>query len=60
MGWGKLPAVCHALCLVRWFTRGRISAEGTAAADWDKNTWPELKRLAESHPEAGIHFQGYG
>lgn len=25
---------------------------------WEKNTWPELERLARSVPEAGIHFQG--
>ena len=29
----------------------------TAAAEWDKNTWPELERLARECPEAGIHFQ---
>ena len=25
---------------------------------WEKNTWPELERLARDVPEAGIHFQG--
>ncbi|RCI10644.1 hypothetical protein L249_4440 [Ophiocordyceps polyrhachis-furcata BCC 54312] len=25
---------------------------------WERRTWPELKRLAEHVPEAGIHFQG--
>lgn len=24
---------------------------------WEKRTWPELKRLAQEVPEAGIHFQ---
>lgn len=24
---------------------------------WEKNTWPELSRLAKDVPEAGIHFQ---
>jgi len=25
--------------------------------EWEKNTWPELERLARTCPEAGIHFQ---
>jgi hypothetical protein len=25
---------------------------------WEKDTWPELARLAKDVPEAGIHFQG--
>ncbi|CAC9889793.1 unnamed protein product [Aureobasidium pullulans] len=24
---------------------------------YERNTWPELAKLAEQHPEAGIHFQ---
>lgn len=24
---------------------------------WERRTWPELKRLAQDVPEAGIHFQ---
>lgn len=24
---------------------------------WERRTWPELKRLTEEVPEAGIHFQ---
>ena len=32
--------------------------KGTPAAEWDKNTWPELEKLATYHPEAGVHFQG--
>ncbi|KAL8726598.1 MAG: hypothetical protein Q9166_006633 [cf. Caloplaca sp. 2 TL-2023] len=34
-----------------------ISEAGTEAAEWDKETWPELEDLARHHPEAGIHFQ---
>ncbi|KAL8692111.1 MAG: hypothetical protein Q9218_002807 [Villophora microphyllina] len=34
-----------------------ISEAGTEAAEWDKNTWPELETLARDHPEAGVHFQ---
>ena len=36
-----------------------VSVEGTRAAQWDKDTWPELERLAKHHPEAGVHFQGW-
>ncbi|KAL5320608.1 hypothetical protein ACEPPN_011418 [Leptodophora sp. 'Broadleaf-Isolate-01'] len=28
-----------------------------AEVQWERNSWPELKRLAEEVPEAGIHFQ---
>lgn len=24
---------------------------------WERRTWPELKRITEEVPEAGIHFQ---
>ena len=34
-----------------------VSAPGTAAAEHDRHTWPELQRLAAEHPEAGVHFQ---
>ncbi|MCJ1394567.1 hypothetical protein MMC18_007446 [Xylographa bjoerkii] len=34
-----------------------VSAAGSAAADHDRNTWPELARLARDCPEAGVHFQ---
>jgi hypothetical protein len=27
---------------------------------WERRTWPELKRLTEEVPEAGIHFQSNG
>lgn len=35
-----------------------VSKEDTEAAEWEKNTWPPLYRLAKEHPEAGVHFQG--
>jgi hypothetical protein len=38
-------------------TTYRVSERGTAAARWDRDTWPHLERLARDHPEAGIHFQ---
>lgn len=28
-----------------------------ANSRWERETWPELKRLAQEEPEAGIHFQ---
>ncbi|KAL9114822.1 MAG: hypothetical protein Q9187_007395, partial [Circinaria calcarea] len=34
-----------------------VSNKGTQAAEWDKDTWPELEKLAKHHPEAGVHFQ---
>ncbi|KAL8733408.1 MAG: hypothetical protein Q9181_003593 [Wetmoreana brouardii] len=34
-----------------------ISEAGTEAAEWDRNTWPELQKLASDYPEAGVHFQ---
>lgn len=30
---------------------------GTKEAEMEKETWPELNRLASSVPEAGIHHQ---
>ena len=36
---------------------GRVSIKGSRAAEHDKNTWPELEKLARGHLEAGIHFQ---
>ena len=38
-------------------TLSSVSTDGTEAAEWDKNTWPELRNLAVNHPEAGVHFQ---
>lgn len=34
-----------------------VSKKGTPGAEWDRNTWIELERLARLHPEAGVHFQ---
>ncbi|KAG9519440.1 FAD dependent oxidoreductase, partial [Aureobasidium melanogenum] len=34
-----------------------VGKEGTPSQEYERNTWPELARLAEEHPEAGIHFQ---
>ena len=42
----------------RSYKHASVSEEGSLAAEWDRNTWPELERLARDHPEAGIHFQG--
>lgn len=39
------------------FDISRVSKKGSEAADWDRNTWPELQNLAKDHPEAGVHFQ---
>ncbi|KAE9972626.1 hypothetical protein BLS_001904 [Venturia inaequalis] len=34
-----------------------VSVRGTAASEWDRNTWAPLEDLAANHPEAGVHFQ---
>jgi len=34
-----------------------VSRTSTPAAEWDRNTWPELEKLAKNSPEAGIWFQ---
>ncbi|KAL1640526.1 D-amino acid oxidase [Diplodia intermedia] len=34
-----------------------VGAPGSNLAEFEKNTWPELQRLASSVPEAHIHFQ---
>ncbi|KAG2164668.1 hypothetical protein VTO58DRAFT_103192 [Aureobasidium pullulans] len=34
-----------------------VGKEGTPSQEYERNTWPELAKLAEQHPEAGIHFQ---
>lgn len=59
MGRSKLSAVSGInLRDVSLRLTSRVSQEGTEAAEWDRNTWPELRNLAENHPEAGVHFQG--
>lgn len=35
-----------------------VAKEGTASGDFERDTWPELSRLAQDLPEAGVHFQG--
>lgn len=34
-----------------------VSKPGTPFNEYEKNTWPELDRLARDVPEAGIHFR---
>ncbi|KAF2459052.1 D-amino acid oxidase [Lineolata rhizophorae] len=34
-----------------------VGASGTALAKYERDTWPELERLANEVPEAAIHFQ---
>lgn len=34
-----------------------VSAPGTDFNLFERDTWPELERLAKDVPEAGIHFQ---
>lgn len=63
MGGSKLHAVSQverqvSIAGKSKFVPVRVSVEGTSAAEWDRNTWPELEDLARNHPEAGIHFQG--
>lgn len=35
-----------------------VGKEGTPSQEYERSTWPELAKLAQEHPEAGIHFQG--
>ncbi|KAL1311764.1 hypothetical protein AAFC00_001851 [Neodothiora populina] len=34
-----------------------VGKEGSPSAEYERNTWPELARLAKELPEAGVHFQ---
>jgi D-amino-acid oxidase len=34
-----------------------VGKAGTQKAQFERDTWPELSRLASDVPEAGIHFQ---
>ena len=36
----------------------RFGKPGELASIFERDTWPELSRLASDMPEAGIHFQG--
>jgi D-amino-acid oxidase len=40
-----------------WAGANYLPMSDTANNRWEKNTWPELCRLAKDVPEAGIHFQ---
>ncbi|KAJ5246346.1 hypothetical protein N7468_001329 [Penicillium chermesinum] len=33
-----------------------VGKKGTPHQSWERSTWPVLKKIAENHPEAGIHF----
>jgi hypothetical protein len=35
-----------------------VAKPGTDSETYERNTWPELARLAKDVPEAGLHFQG--
>ena len=36
----------------------RVGKPGSKLAQFERDTWPELNRLASNVPEAGVHFQG--
>ena len=36
----------------------RVGKPGSKLAEFERDTWPELSKLASNVPEAGIHFQG--
>ncbi|KAG0652687.1 D-amino-acid oxidase [Hyphodiscus hymeniophilus] len=40
-----------------WAGANYLPVSNPAGSRWEKNTWPELARLAKDVPEAGIHFQ---
>jgi len=40
-----------------WAGANYLPVADKAGSRWEKNTWPELARLAKEVPEAGIHFQ---
>lgn len=48
--------VREADCFEEMLMMDRVSSED--GSRWEKDTWPELARLAKDVPEAGIHFQG--
>lgn len=35
-----------------------VAKQGTPSEGYERETWPELEKLARDVPEAGIHFQG--
>ncbi|KAI9665532.1 MAG: hypothetical protein M1831_001674 [Alyxoria varia] len=45
-------------CEVQRVTLGfSVAKAGTAAEEHERNTWPDLERLAREVPGAGVHFQ---
>ncbi|KAH8678782.1 hypothetical protein BGZ60DRAFT_401834 [Tricladium varicosporioides] len=40
-----------------WAGANYLPMADEAGSKWEKNTWPELARLAKDVPESGIHFQ---
>ncbi|KAI9694096.1 MAG: hypothetical protein M1822_003367 [Bathelium mastoideum] len=36
-----------------------VAKPGSLGEQYERNTWPELERLASRLPEAGVHFQGF-
>lgn len=34
-----------------------VAKPGTSSETYERGTWPELERIAEDLPEAGVHFQ---
>ncbi|CZR64766.1 probable D-amino-acid oxidase [Phialocephala subalpina] len=40
-----------------WAGANYLPVSNKAGSRWEKDTWPELERLARDIPEAGIHFQ---
>jgi hypothetical protein len=53
----KTPAGCKAARQRHQLTDGySVSAPGTPAEGWDRDTWPPFYDLAKNHPEAGVHF----
>jgi len=40
-----------------WAGANYLPVSNKEGSRWEKNTWPELARLAKDVPEAGIHFQ---
>ncbi|KIM99927.1 hypothetical protein OIDMADRAFT_42838 [Oidiodendron maius Zn] len=40
-----------------WAGANYLPVSDTPNNRWEKKTWPELARLANDNPEAGIHFQ---
>ncbi|KAI9724016.1 MAG: hypothetical protein M1812_000734 [Candelaria pacifica] len=49
MGWSQLFAVSTLLI--------GVAAKDSKAMQYEKDTWPELARLATESPEAGVHFR---